>query len=115
MSICPLSTASTRQLMSFTASSHCNCKGKPFCRVCDCFLLRFKQDNGLVRVNDILSWEKVSGQAGSDKSVLSFQRAYVPLLQVCATAFDQLADSHQPNIHSIFPPTLSSKASFRIL
>ena len=33
-------------------------------------------------MNDILSWKLVSIRAGSDKSVLSFQRGYIPVLQV---------------------------------
>ncbi|TFY62891.1 hypothetical protein EVJ58_g3578 [Rhodofomes roseus] len=37
--------------------------------------------NGLRRLNDILSWDDVSIRAGSQRTTLSFQRGYVPLLR----------------------------------
>lgn len=44
-----------------------------------------EQGNGLRRINDILEWEDVSICAGDQRTKLSFQRGYVPLLQVRLT------------------------------
>lgn len=38
--------------------------------------------NGLKRINDILTWDKVSTRANYDNTVLSFQRGYIALFQV---------------------------------
>ncbi|OCH91424.1 P-loop containing nucleoside triphosphate hydrolase protein [Obba rivulosa] len=36
---------------------------------------------GLLRMNDIICWDPVSMQAGNQRTVLSFQRGYLPLLR----------------------------------
>lgn len=40
------------------------------------------QGNGLLRLNDILTWSTVATTAGSNPVILSFQRGYLPLLRV---------------------------------
>lgn len=40
------------------------------------------QDNGLLRISDILRWSPVSIMAGSSRDILSFQRGYLPLFRV---------------------------------
>lgn len=41
------------------------------------------QGNGLLRLGDAISWPAVSTSAGSDRMVLSFQRGFLPIIQVC--------------------------------
>ncbi|CAL1707171.1 unnamed protein product [Somion occarium] len=45
------------------------------------------RDNGLTRINDILTWTNVSIRAGSGHAILSFQRGYIPLLQYLSSDF----------------------------
>ncbi|KAH9951524.1 P-loop containing nucleoside triphosphate hydrolase protein [Amylocystis lapponica] len=43
--------------------------------------------NGLLRLNDVICWPEVSIRAGSNKSVVSFQRGYLPLLRYFTSDF----------------------------
>jgi hypothetical protein len=44
-----------------------------------------EQENGLLRISEVLQWTPVSTSSGSDpERVLSFQRAWLPLLRVSA-------------------------------
>ncbi|KAI0812709.1 P-loop containing nucleoside triphosphate hydrolase protein [Irpex lacteus] len=43
--------------------------------------------NGLKRINDILTWDKVSTRANYDNTVLSFQRGYIALFQYLSSDF----------------------------
>ncbi|KZT10660.1 P-loop containing nucleoside triphosphate hydrolase protein [Laetiporus sulphureus 93-53] len=43
--------------------------------------------NALLRINDIIRWSDVSVSAGSQKTVLSFQRGYLPLLRYFSSEF----------------------------
>ncbi|KAI0930201.1 hypothetical protein AcV5_006978 [Taiwanofungus camphoratus] len=45
------------------------------------------QGNGIMRLNDIISWPEVSIKAGSQRTVLSFQRGYVPFLRYLSSDF----------------------------
>jgi hypothetical protein len=40
------------------------------------------QQNGLLRLVDILRWPQVSAHAGSSRNILSFQRGILPVLRV---------------------------------
>ncbi|THH30127.1 hypothetical protein EUX98_g4067 [Antrodiella citrinella] len=50
-------------------------------------LTAIAKDNGFKRICDILGWREVSATAGNSKDILSFQRAYIPLLQYLASDF----------------------------
>lgn len=43
-----------------------------------------EQENGLLRISEVLRWTPVSTSSGSDERVISFQRAWLPLLRVSA-------------------------------
>ncbi|KAI0088042.1 P-loop containing nucleoside triphosphate hydrolase protein [Irpex rosettiformis] len=43
--------------------------------------------NGLKRIHDILTWDKVSARANYDNSVLSFQRGYIALFQASSSSY----------------------------
>ncbi|KAF7976067.1 hypothetical protein HWV62_7616 [Athelia sp. TMB] len=40
------------------------------------------QEAGLLRITEIIQWPEVSTRAGSSKTLLSFQRGYLPLFRV---------------------------------
>ena len=45
---------------------------------------QYLQDNGILRMADVLSWTEVAIRPTS-RTVLSFQRGYVPVLRVSIT------------------------------
>lgn len=49
------------------------------------------QGNGILRIGDILSFSDVSTAAGTKAGVLSFQRGYLPILQVRVISFSAQA------------------------
>ncbi|TFK23669.1 P-loop containing nucleoside triphosphate hydrolase protein [Coprinopsis marcescibilis] len=51
------------------------------------FLKTIATGNGMLRIIDIILWQKVSAQAGSSSTELSFQKGYVPLLRFLASDF----------------------------
>lgn len=51
------------------------------------FLSTIATGNGLLRLNDILTWSTVATTAGSNPVILSFQRGYLPLLRFMSSNF----------------------------
>ncbi|KAK7005664.1 hypothetical protein R3P38DRAFT_3038842 [Favolaschia claudopus] len=50
-------------------------------------LTRLASNNGLLRLGDVFNWSPVSSRAGSSRTELSFQRAYVPLFKFYSSEF----------------------------